>query len=127
MSWTAYYTHSNETDVFYVELTPTGASPVRVAGTRNTNKLRQWSFGPLTDGAAYDLILQAGASPASTDTVYGAINNDAATAATQATAAATEIGKVPRAAVAMNGGDDFALNAVTDTTTKLTVNYTNEA
>jgi hypothetical protein len=48
-------------------------------------------------------------------------------AATQATAAATEIGKVPRAAVAMNGGDDFALNAVTDTTTKLTVNYTSEA
>jgi len=90
MSWTAYYTHSNETDVFYVELTPTGASPVRVAGTRNTNKLRQWSFGPLTDGAAYDLILQAGASPASTDTVYGAINNDAATAATQATAAASQ-------------------------------------
>jgi hypothetical protein len=52
---------------------------------------------------------------------------NAATAATQATLAATEIGKVPRAAVAMNGGDDFAWNAEVDTADKLTLNITSES
>lgn len=40
--------------------------------------------------------------------------------------AATEIGKIPRAADSIPAGGDFAWNAVTDTTNKLILNITEE-
>jgi hypothetical protein len=84
----------------------------------------------LADGQTYWAYARTGLSPASTDERLGTItpaDELIATAATQATAAATEIGKVPRAAVALIAGGDFAWNAQSDTTNKLTLNITTEA
>jgi hypothetical protein len=70
--------------------------------------------------------LELGSGGATTAEILAAFKADPDFGTTGLIADAAEILKVPRAAVAMNGGDDFAWNAVTDTAGKLTLNITEE-
>jgi hypothetical protein len=75
---------------------------------------------PVGDGVVQYLISDG------SDTVSISLAVGMSQIATDATTTATEIAKVPRASTAMAGGDDFAWNAVLDTTDKLTLNITDE-
>jgi hypothetical protein len=97
-----------------------GRYAVRVTGDGIVSFFVKWTAATTPKEKAYSISFLA----------TGDLDVPAIVAGVNASATgvnAAEILKVPRAAVAMNGGDDFALNAVTDTTTKLTVNYTSEA
>ena len=131
MAWTGYYDHGNTTDTTYAKPLPHSATPAWgtdvVTETKNSADQRQRSYASLADGTRYNVLKQAGGSPASTDVVLStieasadqiAIASNASTAATQATTAATqataaatdaataaaEVVKIHRAASAVTAG-----------------------